>query len=157
MYICNTSTGWLTNGVNSVIDDAITCVNNLCTELFWSRYMFAGCTPYAYKSEECCRYLTLLVLGLGYFSKMSLKSWLLMSLPPVAPILQQPRYWLCITWRSILPQIARFMGPTWGPPGSCQPQMGPVLAPWTLLSGTPWNGTIVVSGIYGITGKFHLS
>ena len=32
-------------------------------------------------------------------------------------------------------QIARFMGPTWGPPGSCWPQMGPILAPWTLLSG----------------------
>ena len=25
--------------------------------------------------------------------------------------------------------------PTWGPPGSCRPQMGPMLAPWTLLSG----------------------
>ena len=24
---------------------------------------------------------------------------------------------------------------TWGPPGSCRPQMGPMLAPWTLLSG----------------------
>ena len=32
-------------------------------------------------------------------------------------------------------QIAMFMGPTWGPPGSCRPQMGPMLAPWTLLSG----------------------
>ena len=32
-------------------------------------------------------------------------------------------------------QIANFMGPTWGPPGSCQPQMGPMLAPRTLLSG----------------------
>ena len=32
-------------------------------------------------------------------------------------------------------QIARLMGPTWGPPGSCRPQMGPVLTPWTLLSG----------------------
>ena len=28
------------------------------------------------------------------------------------------------------------MGSTWGPPGSCRPQMGPMLAPWTLLSGT---------------------
>ena len=28
------------------------------------------------------------------------------------------------------------MGPTWGPPGSCGPQMGPMLASWTLLSGT---------------------
>ena len=27
------------------------------------------------------------------------------------------------------------MGPTWGPPGSCRPQMGPMLAQWTLLSG----------------------
>ena len=35
-----------------------------------------------------------------------------------------------------LPQIARFMGSTWGPPGSCRPQMGPMLAPWTLLSET---------------------
>ena len=29
----------------------------------------------------------------------------------------------------------KFMWPTWGPPGSCQSQMGPMLAPWTLLSG----------------------
>ena len=32
-------------------------------------------------------------------------------------------------------QKAKFMGPTWGPPGSCLPQMGPMLVPWTLLSG----------------------
>ena len=32
-------------------------------------------------------------------------------------------------------QIAKFMGPTWGPPGSCRPQMDPMLAPWTLLLG----------------------
>ena len=32
-------------------------------------------------------------------------------------------------------QIAKFMGPTWGPPGSFRPQMGPMMAPWTLLSG----------------------
>ena len=31
-------------------------------------------------------------------------------------------------------QIAKFMGPTWGPSGSCWPQVGPTLAPWTLLS-----------------------
>ena len=29
----------------------------------------------------------------------------------------------------------KFMGPTWDPPGSCRPQMGLMLAPWTLLSG----------------------
>ena len=31
--------------------------------------------------------------------------------------------------------IAKFMGPTWGPPGPCRPQMGPMLAPWSLRSG----------------------
>ena len=38
----------------------------------------------------------------------------------------------------IVSQIARFMGPTWGPPGSCWSHMGPMLAPWTLLSGWEW-------------------
>ena len=33
---------------------------------------------------------------------------------------------------ALVTQIAKFMGPTWGPPGSCRPQMGPMLAPWTL-------------------------
>ena len=32
-------------------------------------------------------------------------------------------------------QIAKFMGPTWVSHGSCRPQLGPFLAPWTLLSG----------------------
>ena len=37
------------------------------------------------------------------------------------------------------PQREKFMGmmgPTWGPPGPCRPQMDPMLAPWTLLSGS---------------------
>ena len=32
-------------------------------------------------------------------------------------------------------QMLKFMWPTWGPPGSCRPQVGPTLAPRTLLSG----------------------
>ena len=44
------------------------------------------------------------------------------------------------TWYIIYPlmtltQIAKSMGPTWGPPWSCRPQMGAMLAPWALLSG----------------------
>ena len=35
----------------------------------------------------------------------------------------------------IVPQIARFMGPTWGSSGADRTQVGPMLAPWTLLSG----------------------
>ena len=38
----------------------------------------------------------------------------------------------------VLSQIAKFMGPTWGPSGSCWPQMGPMSPPWTLLSGIEW-------------------
>ena len=40
-------------------------------------------------------------------------------------------------------QIANFMGPTWGPAGSCGPQMGPMLAPWTLLPGISYHSTTV--------------
>ena len=32
-------------------------------------------------------------------------------------------------------QIARFMWPIWDPPRSCRPQVGPMFATWTLLSG----------------------
>ena len=35
----------------------------------------------------------------------------------------------------VLTQIAKFMWPTWGPPGSCRPQVRPTLAQWTLLWG----------------------
>ena len=35
--------------------------------------------------------------------------------------------------------ITRFMEPTWGPSGADRTQVGPMLAPWTLLSGYLWN------------------
>ena len=55
----------------------------------------------------------------------------------------RPRY---ITAISL---IARFMGPTWGSSGADRTQMGPMLAPWTLLSGifmfkTPKTGALLV-------------
>ena len=37
-----------------------------------------------------------------------------------------------------VPQIARFMGPTWGPPESCRPQVGPMLVPWTCYQVCRW-------------------
>ena len=60
--------------------------------------------------------------------------------------------WLCLPYQNLvqtswqtprLPStirvtatlIARFMGPTWGPSGADRTQEGPMLAPWTLLSG----------------------
>ena len=46
-------------------------------------------------------------------------------------------------WRqchAMTSQIAKFMGPTWDPPGCCRPQMGPSLAPLNLISGIVQNG-----------------
>ena len=58
-------------------------------------------------------------------------------------------------------QIAKFMRPTWGPPGSCRPQMGPVLAPRTLLSGCFMHSkyvahTMVTPASRGNPGDQHL-
>ena len=63
-------------------------------------------------------------------------------------------------------QIVMFMGPTWGPPGSCRPQMGPMLAPWTLLSGSvdpdlschmpsPGQGVLEYSRLNKMAAKFR--
>ena len=48
-------------------------------------------------------------------------------------------------WKKWSSQMAKFMGPTWGTPGSCRPQMGPMLAPWTLLTGLLSRGLTVVT------------
>ena len=68
---------------------------------------------------------------------------LLWSIPPLtdriasnADNVSKSSYILhAITRVRMVTQISRFMGPTWGPPGSCRPQMGPMVAPWTLISG----------------------
>ena len=66
----------------------------------------------------------------------SLNPW---KTPHISP--SEERYRMSFVWileqnGHVIPisQIAKFMGPTWGPLGSCRPQMGPILAPWTLLS-----------------------
>ena len=38
-------------------------------------------------------------------------------------------------WYTVMSLTARFMGPTWGPSGADRTQVGPMLDPWTLLSG----------------------
>ena len=47
----------------------------------------------------------------------------------------------CFVREAVSSQIARFMGPTWGPPGSCRPQVGPMFTTWTLLSEFTLNET----------------
>ena len=57
--------------------------------------------------------------------------------------------------------IARFMGPTWGPSGADRTQVGPMLAPWTLLSGylfkTPHTSTVRVRYVLLVLLCFVLS
>ena len=52
-------------------------------------------------------------------------------------------------------QIAKFMGPTWGPLGSCRPQMGPILAPWILLSGVLYSYTLYTYHLIRMFGDLH--
>ena len=44
---------------------------------------------------------------------------------------------------AITSQIARFVRPTWGPTGAGRTQLGPMLAPWTLLSGMEMLSTLL--------------
>ena len=54
------------------------------------------------------------------------------------------------TYHNRASQIAKFIGPTWGPPGSCRPQMGLMLSPWTLLSGQLVWANIVKNISWGV-------
>ena len=47
--------------------------------------------------------------------------------------MEHQRWMPNVDCKGLSPQIAKFMGLTWGPPGSCRPQMS---APCTLLLGT---------------------
>ena len=58
-------------------------------------------------------------------AKESLIFWWSEQLPR-AIILNKQVTWMMCKWYT---QIARFMGPTWGSPGSCRSQVGPMLVP----------------------------
>ena len=48
--------------------------------------------------------------------------------------------WWPIFWcRQVQFPDSKTHGPIWGPPGADRNQVGPMLAPWTLLSGKVWN------------------
>ena len=47
------------------------------------------------------------------------------------------------------PKVANFVGPTWGPSGSCRPQMDLMWVPWTLLLGPVncWIGEVSATSL----------
>ena len=69
-----------------------------------------------FSSREIC------LIFLGYFSQLSISQWY-QSLGTVLKLLNQN-----------IPD-SKVHAANMGPPGSCWPQMGPILAPWNLLSG----------------------
>ena len=60
----------------------------------------------------------------------------------------------------IMALIGRFIGPAWGPSGADRTQVGPMLAPWTLLSGGVIND-VFIGGFtlcyHGIAESWHLT
>ena len=49
--------------------------------------------------------------------------------------------------------IAKFVRQTWGPPGSCRPQMGPMFSPWTLPLGYFIIGICVLNRHHNIESR----
>ena len=77
------------------------------------------------------KHVALIWISLKFYSERY--NWQYFSIDsgnPGVPSRWHPRY------------IAKFMGQTWGPPETCQPHMGPVLAPWTLLLGITWTSPL---------------
>ena len=74
----------------------------------------------------------------GFVSFYSVRSCITMSFPVVGAC--PPKQWHSppVDWygNNLISLIGRFMGPTWGPSGTDRTQVGPMLAPWTLLSGS---------------------
>ena len=59
--------------------------------------------------------------------------------------------------KQITAQITKFMLPKWGPPGSCRSQMGPMLVPWTLLSGSIHSDILIPRrpNAYGLPNRYR--
>ena len=69
-------------------------------------------------------------LTLSRYPPLSAIKWIILQYSNSWQLVRVYGFFYCYS------QIAKFMGLTWGPPGSFRPQMGPMLAPWTLLSGS---------------------
>ena len=74
--------------------------------------------PLLYPQQVLIKFEALGVLGAG---SMNSTCWHKTCTPMVRHMAAEP------------PPMARFMGQTWGPSGADRTQMGPMLAPWTLL------------------------
>ena len=153
-YTCTTRSQWVEwtaqfsyalKGTRCQICDYTLCVYN--NGIFFSYLQLK-----LHKTQEMQDVLSLCGLCRSYhFNDIILTHW---SLNKMAVILLMPYLsaFSCEIQIISLPfirqnstQIARFMGPTWDRTWSCRSQMGPMLAPWTLLSGN-WQNVSCVWG-----------
>ena len=99
-------------------------------------HLYTECLWWEFLNWQDCIFILNVYDGNSNTGKTTSVYWMLMIGIPILARLHL--YTECLLWEflywqdCIFTQIAKFMGPTWGPPGSCRPQM---LAPWTLLSG----------------------
>ena len=93
----------------------------------------------AKESWERCEPLLCLFFPLHFCSKQ-IKGWLWNCFHSSLPLFLLPSVLQLVD--AVILQMARFMGPTWGPSGADRTQVGPMLTPWTLLSGSATTGLI---------------
>ena len=104
-----------------------------CQAIIWTDRDLPSIRPSRTHFNETC-------LEKFWFKKMHLKEL-------------SANWWpFCPSLHVLYSQIARLMRPTWGPPGSCRPQVGPMLAPWTLLSGV---NPLITRYFFFSKCKFH--
>ena len=92
----------------------------------WTRTPVSLCTWFVFRNR--IRRYTSIVYGVGRKVQFVPLDWAYM----IINIHRRHciRLMIASIWESVLvfarsAQIARFMGPTWGPPGSCRPHVGP--------------------------------
>ena len=118
--------------------------NNMLHNWVWSPLSLACCTGLIldlHPAKERQHYIV--TIDVSHWMGASLESgldvaqphnfprqWSYTTSPPDHNI---PNY--CCYHHDKTIQIARFIGPTWGPPGAERTQMGPMLAPWICYLG----------------------
>ena len=124
-----------------------------CATSLWdsSKWFYLGCGPFC-ESKHVVSAWPRLSLCWSYFGRN------IFVLFTISYHWDATLHWNTASWKTIalFPAMqgdgspdSKVHGPTRGPPGSCRPQIGPMLVPWTLLSGEPryWPPSV---------GKFRL-
>ena len=104
------------------------------SDIIWTSRRFSFCCLF----KSLSSYNRGTIRALHYWPFVLGIHWYPMDSPYKGPVIKKMCSSHDIMWWQYAekgPDI-KFMGPTWGPSGADRTQVGPMLAPWTLLSGT---------------------